>query len=656
MNRPERVENLATKTSLAVREVAGSLEAARQFLFSLQQPDGHWVGELEADTSLESDYIVMQHFLGQPDAGKIGKLARYLLEKQLPDGGWAVYEGGPANLSLIVKAYFGLKLAGYSPEQPELVRAREMALELGGIQQANSFTKLYLAFLGQYDWDAVPAIPPELILLPESAYFSIYQMSSWSRSILVPLSVVWAHRPVKSVPEGAGVEELFLGGRQNLHMMRDPATVTWRNTFLALDRLAKRLEGTRFRPLRNKAIREAERWLLQRLESSDGLGAIYPAMMNAIFALDCLGYDPTHPVFRKATAEFERLEIEEGKTLRMQPCLSPVWDSAISHYVLAFSGVSPCEPGMVSATDWLLDKQVLDGGDWQVKNPTAAPGGWCFEYSNPFYPDIDDTAMVLLSLSGAQASDPGRLLEARRRGLAWLLSMQGDDGGFAAFDVNNNHAIYSQVPFADHNAMLDPSCPDITGRALEAMAAHGIRTGHRPVDRAIEYLKRVQEPEGCWFGRWGVNYIYGTCFALRGLRAAGEDMHEGYVIRAVEWLRSVQNLDGGWGESCASYDDPDAKGIGPSTASQTAWALLGLFAFGDFRSVSVQRGIEFLLSNQTAEGTWDEPYYTGTGFPRVFYLRYHLYRHYFPLLCLAEYARNAGLNSIASRHGKAFPN
>ncbi len=646
MNPLDRLEPAALRPATIEFQAALSpaLEAARDYLLRLQHGSGYWVGELEADTTLESDYIQMEYFLRAPRQDKIRKAANYLLEKQLPEGGWNIYEGGPPNISATVKAYFALKLVGVSPQEPALRRARETALELGGVQAANSFTKIYLAFFRQYDWAAVPAIPPEILLLPEFSYFSIYEMSSWSRAILVPLSIVWAHKPRRPIPAGAGIDELFLGGRHNLHMPRDPANLTWRNFFLTVDRALKQVERSRFKPLRAQAIRVGEEWMLERFEKCDGLGAIYPAMMNVIFALDCLGYHRDHPVMRRALEQFYRFEIEESETLRLQPCLSPVWDTAISLYTLTRAGVSPEHPALVAATDWLLDRQALGRGDWQVKSRRTQPGGWYFEFANEFYPDVDDTAMVLLALSRARASDPARLEQAIRRGLSWMLNMQSSDGGFAAFDVDNNHFVLCHVPFADHNAMLDPSCPDITGRALEALAAYGYRKGSAPVDRAIAFLKRNQEPEGCWFGRWGVNYIYGTCFALRGLRAVGEDMHEAYVIRAVEWLRSVQNSDGGWGESCDSYDNPDLKGVGPSTASQTAWALLGLFAFGDHDSSGVRRGFEFLLSTQTDDGAWEEPYFTGTGFPRVFYLRYHLYRHYFPLLALAEHARSTAPN------------
>lgn len=615
------------------------LEAARDFLLGLQDPRGYWWGELEADTTLESDYILLEFYLGEPRPEKVRKAAHYILSRQLPDGGWNIYAGGPSNISATVKAYFALKLAGFSGQEHFMRRARERALELGGVQAANTFTKIYFSIFGQYDWDAVPAIPPELVLLPDLHYFSIYQMSSWSRAILAPLSVICAHKPQRPAP-GAEIDEIFLGGRRaNLQLPRDPSTLTWRNFFLSVDRILKVIERSRFKPLRQQALRRAEQWMRERFEGCEGLGAIFPAMMNSIMALDCLGYRHDDPVMEEALRAFRRFEIEAGDTLRMQPCFSPVWDTAIALFAAMEAGLPAESPEAVRATDWLLDLQAQGKGDWQVKRPNLHPGGWYFEFKNEYYPDIDDTAMVLLALSKARASSAGRLERAIQRGLDWMLGMQGNDGGFAAFDVDNNHAVFCQVPFADHNAMLDPACPDVTGRVLEALARFGYCKGTPQADAAIAFLKRQQEAEGCWFGRWGVNYIYGTCFALRGLRAAGEDPREAYILRAGEWLRSTQNPDGGWGESCESYDNPDLKGQGPSTPSQTAWALLGLFAGDDWESESVRRGIEYLLSSQTAEGSWQEPYFTGTGFPRVFYLRYHMYRHYFPLLALAEYAR-----------------
>jgi len=646
---PPTVLRIPESVAKAVRP---AMLAARDYLVAMQDKEGFWVGELEADTTLESDYILLEFFLESARPEKIRKAANYILSKQLPDGAWNIYEGGPSNISATVKAYFALKLAGFTAEHPAMRKAREATLRLGGVQAANTFTKIYLSIFGQYDWDACPAIPPELVLFPNLNYFSIYQMSSWSRAILVPLSVIYAHKPMRNIP-GLSIDEIFKGGRrENLELPHSPQPVSWRNFFLIVDKILKVVESSRFKPLRTQALKSAEQWMRERLEECEGLGAIYPGMMNAIMALHCLGFRAGDPLMDKVTHDFHALEIEDADKLKMQPCFSPVWDTAISLYAALRAGLPADSPQAVQATDWLMSVQATGPGDWQVTRPKLEPGGWFFEYQNGHYPDIDDTSMVLMALSLGRSTDPKRLQDSIRRGTNWMLGMQGESGGFAAFDVDNDHLVFCQVPFADHNAMLDPACPDITGRVLEAMALLGYKKGSPQTDRAISFLRENQTAEGCWFGRWGVNYIYGTCFALRGLRAVGEDPREAYILRAGEWLRSIQNHDGGWGESCESYDDPDKKGIGASTPSQTAWALMGLFASDDWDSDSVRQGIEYLLRTQTEDGTWHEAACTGTGFPRVFYLRYHMYRQYFPLLALAEYAdRSKAAKPVGYKNG-----
>jgi squalene-hopene/tetraprenyl-beta-curcumene cyclase len=621
--------------------VAAATDAARRYLFSSQHEEGYWCGELEADSTLESDYILLHALLGTGGEERIAKAARYVLEHQNADGGWSIFHGGPSNVSASVKGYFGLKLAGYKADHPALQRARKKILELGGVTQINTFTKIYLCFFGQYDYYSVPAIPPEIVLFPNWFWFNIYEISSWSRAILVPLSIAYAKKPFKKIPPEMGVEELFLHGRSraDMRLKWSRKLVSWRNFFLVLDRLTHWFEAVHVRPLRSIAIRRAEKWMLARMEMSDGLGAIYPAMMNAIIALRCLGYSVDDPQFIRALDEFEALGIEEEDTFRMQPCKSPVWDTAIAAFALAESGVAGNEPRLVAAADWMLKKQVTHKGDWCVKNKEAEPAGWYFEFNNEFYPDVDDTVMVMLALSRVDHPNERYHHESVERALRWVLSMQCREGGWASFDRDNTRMVFQYVPFADHNAMLDPPTADITGRVLEMLAAHGYSRQDRAVERAIEFLRRNQEADGSWFGRWGVNYIYGTMQVLRGLEAIGMDNHEPYIQQAAEWLRMVQNSDGGWGEACDSYDDPNTKGIGPSTPSQTAWAVLGLLAAGDTRSDSAARGVAWLLRAQRKDGGWDELPFTGTGFPRVFYLAYHLYRDYFPLLALTTYAK-----------------
>jgi squalene-hopene/tetraprenyl-beta-curcumene cyclase len=621
--------------------VAAAIDAARRHLLSGQHEEGYWCGELEADVTLESDYLVLHTLLGTVDEERFAKAARYILKRQNGDGGWSIYPGGPSNISASVKAYFGLKLAGYKADHPALMRAKNKILELGGVTEVNTFTKLYLCFFGQYDYDAIPAIPPEIVLFPNWFWFNIYEISSWSRAMLVPLSICYAKKPFKKLPDEMGIEELFVGGRDKsrMHLHWNKKKISWRNFFLVLDRLTHWAERVHIRPLRSLALKRAEKWMLERFEMSDGLAAIFPSIMNSVIAMRCLGYSIDDPQVIRAMDEFEKLGIEEGDTFRMQPCVSPVWDTAYALFALGEAGVPPTDPRLVKCADWLLQKQVRNAGDWKVKNPEGQPGGWYFEFNNEFYPDVDDSAQVCLGLSRVEHPNGRYQRESVQRALDWIFSMQCRNGGWASFDKNNDRMVFQYVPFADHNAMLDPATVDITGRILEMLATYGYDKNHKAVKKAIEFLRKEQEPDGSWFGRWGVNYIYGTMLVLRGLEAVGVDHREPYVQQAAEWLRMVQNPDGGWGESCASYDDPNAKGIGESTASQTAWAVLGLMAASDMRSDSVARGIAYLLRTQQKDGSWEEPQYTGTGFPRVFYLKYHMYRQYFPLLALTTYAK-----------------
>jgi squalene-hopene/tetraprenyl-beta-curcumene cyclase len=632
-----KIDDLASR-------VAGAIEASRKWLLAQQYEDGYWCGELEADTTLESDYILMHTLLGTGTQARFEKCANYILAHQNEDGGWPIYNGGPSNVSASVKAYFGLKLAGYKPNHPALERARKRILELGGVTKVNTFTKIYLCFLGQYDYDAVPAIPPEIVLFPNWFWFNIYEISSWSRAILVPLSIVYAKKPFKKIPDEMHIHELFVGGRNKSFMRLEwsKKLISWRNFFLVLDRSVHWFEAVHIRPLRWLALRQAEKWMLARFEMSDGLGAIYPAVLNSIIALRCLGYSLDDPQMIRALDEFEKLGIEDKDTFRMQPCKSPVWDTAYALFALGEAGMPPTHPRMVKAADWILQKQVRKPGDWTHKNKKGKPAGWYFEFNNEFYPDVDDTGMVALGLSKVEHPNGRYQLESVERAIEWILSMQCENGGFASFDKDNNRMVFQHIPFADHNAMLDPATVDITGRMLEMFATYGYDKNHRSIKKALKFIRDEQEPDGSWFGRWGVNYIYGTALVLRGLEAMGIDHHEPYIQQAAEWLRMIQNPDGGWGETCGSYDDPTTKGVGPSTPSQTAWAVMGLLAAGDTRSESVAKGIAYLLKTQKKDGSWDEAWYTGTGFPSVFYLMYHLYRQYFPLIALTTYKKVMG--------------
>jgi squalene-hopene/tetraprenyl-beta-curcumene cyclase len=630
--------------------LSAAIDAATSWLLDQQAPDGYWCGELGADTTLASDYILYLRVLG--DTARVPKLAAHICRHQLPDGGWNIYEGGPSELNASVKAYFALTLAGDSPDEPHLARARHRIHQLGGVERANSFTRFYLALVGALDWTMVPAIPPELIILPSWLVLNLYNMSSWTRAIVVPLTILYALKPEKTILRGARVDELFRNPAARGASVEWDATVfSWRNLFLVLDRLARVHERLPWKPLRRRALEAARRWLLEHLERSDGLAAIYPAMMNSVFALLAMGESPTSPLLRRQIAELAKFEIDDDETLRLQPCVSPVWDTAIAMVALQQAGLPSDHPALVKAADWLLDRQICATGDWQVKNPIIEPGGWAFEFRNEFYPDLDDTAFVIMALSGVRHPDPARMAAALERAFGWLERMQNRDGGWGAFDRDNDAAVLTQVPFADHNAMIDPSTADVTARVLECFAHVGRRRDDPATVSALDFLRKTQEADGSWYGRWGVNYIYGTSGVLRAA-AALELADSEFCRRAAAWLRSVQLADGGFGETCASYDDPAQKGRGPSTASQTAWAIIGLLAVGLERDPATARAADYLLRTQNSSGTWDERATTGTGFPRVFYLRYDLYRHSFPLYALARYRDRLSARADVNASGR----
>ena len=632
---------------------ASAVRRASDWLLGEQHEQGYWWAELTADSTLESDYILLQLWLHPPVGGTwnpptrsmVERAARSILARQLPDGGFNIYPHGPSEISATVKAYFALKVAGLPANDPRMSGARDRILALGGIQAANSYVKLNLNLFDLYPREGCPSIPPEMALLPGNL---IYEMSSWTRAIVLPLAIVHSANPRRPVPEGFDLKELFLPGVPPMPAW-DPNPLTWRNFFLASDRLLKLWERFGSKGLRRRAVTRCLEWSLERTRHSDGLAAIYPPMQYLIMALDQCGYGPDHPDRVEAQKQFEALLLDEEGRFQFQPCFSVVWDTAIAAYALGKSGSVP-QAAMRKTADWLIGKEVRHRGDWSVKRPNLEPSGWYFEFANESYPDIDDTAMVLLGLKHIRGSDNAAQRDCERRAIEWLLGMQSKDGGWAAFDVDNNWHILADVPFADHNAMLDPTCPDITGRVLEALCSFGLDGNHPAVRKGIIYLERSQEPDGSWYGRWGVDYIYGTFLALRGLAAAGVDDREAHILRAGEWLRSIQNADGGWGESCASYNNHTFTPA-PSTASQTAWAILGLIAGGDSSSISVQKGIEYLIDTQTSAGTWEEDAATGTGFPGVFYLTYHLYRHSFPLLALSVFLETCG-GDVCANHAQ----
>lgn len=640
-------------------DLRAAIAAAQQALSKQQRADGHWCAELEGDSILEAEYALALYFLGLATDEKIAALATSIRRGQLEGGGWANFPGGLAEVSVSVKAYLVLKLAGDDPQAAHMERARRVIRRLGGLQACNSFTKIYLSIFGLYDWRLCPAVPPEMILFPRWFYFNIYAMSSWSRAIVVPLAIIWAHKPRCVLPPQGSLDEVWDGEAVPAAPMSAKQRF-WSYIFRGINRLQHVGERLKLVPLRGLAIRRCERWILDRLVDSDGVGAIFPPIVNTLIAFRCLDYPLDHPVMRSQVEELEKLEVRDGEALRIQPCFSPVWDTALAVDALAESGVAARDERLKAAVRWLLDREVKQPGDVQLICPDVPIGGWFFEYRNAFYPDCDDTGEVLKALSRARfdsAIEEQRRTEAIERGLDWLSAMQNRDGGWAAFDRGCDREILTYVPFADHNAMIDPSTSDITARLVEVMVHVGVDPDSAVIRRALAFLRREQEADGSWYGRWGCNYIYGTWLALGALAAAGDPADRQRIAHGADWLRSIQNADGGWGELPRSYDDPALKGQGPSTAAQTAWALMGLMAAGaDPKAAHMVRGVSYLRREQCADGTWYDACWTGTGFPRVFYLRYHLYATYFPLGALSTIERRrarVGASSAEARERAA---
>jgi squalene-hopene/tetraprenyl-beta-curcumene cyclase len=628
-------------------ELETAILRSQTFLLSQQKPEGYWVGELIVDPTLVADKIAYHHWNGKVDPVWQKKAINHIFSRQLLDGGWNIYYGGPAEINATIKCYLALKLAGVPVTDARMLRAREVALSLGGVPRMNTFSKLYLALLGLFPWDYVPTIPCEVILLGKWFYVNFNEMSSWSRSMLVPLAIINHFKPTRPLKNKITLNELFPEGihQRDLALAPDPERVTWRNFFLWLDRLHKFAEWfaeNNIHPFRRRALKKAEQWMLERFEGTDGLAAIFPAILNSLIALKALGYPDDHPQILRAEKQLKELEHETHDSVRIEPCFSPVWDTAIVAICLHESGVPSEHPSLKQATEWLMTKEIRFRGDWQYKNPAKVePSGWVFEFDNKWNPDVDDTAMVLLALRKVPTDDRQKRDECFQRGLNWMLTFQCKDGGWAAFDKDCTKGVLEKVPFADHNAMLDPECADITARILELLGYEGYSLQHPQVQKALRYIQEQQEEDGSWYGRWGVNYIYGTWQVLRGLRAMNLDMNQPWILKARDWLESVQHEDGGWGERGNTYDDPVFKGQGPSTASQTAWAVMGLCAFDDPSRPSIQNGIRYLVHKQNADGSWTENETTGTGFPKVFYLKYDMYRNSWPLLAMATYQKIA---------------
>ena len=639
----------------ALREATRkSLEAAMRELIRQQTGEGYWCAELEGDSILQSEYILLKWVIEQEDDPKLEKIANYLRKQQrASDGAWIQYPGAKPDISATTKSYFALKLMGDDINAPHMVKARELILSLGGAEKCNTYTKFFLAALGQMHYDNVPAVPPEMVLLPKWFYFHLDKVSAWSRTMIMPLSIVSSYRPVRQLPEPMGIMELYTN-HDYLHrplLEIDKKLVSWKNLFYAADRGLKILEKIKLTPLRRKAIKQIEEWIIERTDHphSDGLGAIFPGMVYIIIAFRCLGYNLDDTPVRNAMEELGRLMIEDGDEIRLQPCFSPIWDTGIAAYAMTETGMTASSNQALSkAVDWLVSKECREVvGDWKNNvNREVPPSGWYFEFNNAYYPDVDDTAMVAMALHRAANGTAPHAAEAAKRGIDWIFAMQNEDGGWAAFDRTISRPILEHIPFADHNAIQDPSCPDITGRTLECLGHHGFSPDDPRVVKAVNFIRFEQEPEGCWFGRWGVNYIYGTWQVVCGLERIGIDMSQDWIQKAGLWLRSIQKPDGSFGESCDSYEDLSTKGQGPSTASQTAWSVMAMMSIYGPNDPGVMRGLNWLIETQLQAddpesgdraGSWREDWFTGTGFPRVFYLRYHLYRLYFPVMAMGRW-------------------
>jgi len=641
--RPRRDEFLA--------KVDHAITASQGYFRREQHATGYWHRPLEANATMNAEYIFFMHFMGRVNPERQARIVQNLLANQLDDGSWSLYPDASGHLSNTIEAYFALKLAGTPASHEALAKACRFILAHGGLEKAGVFTRIFLAYFGQFPWDGVPAMPAELILLPSWFPINIYEMSSWARGTVVPLLILMAKRPAIAIAPEHAIPELWCTPPEHADyaFSRSAETFSWRNFFLVLDKTLKLLGRIPARPLRARALERAGAWIVSHQDVNGGWGGIQPAMVNSVMALRALGYPDEHPAVAKGIQAIEDFVIEEGDQLFFQPCVSPTWDTALAAKALLDSGTPADDPALQKAAEWLLENQIFAGGDWQVKNPDLEPGGWAFEFANDWYPDTDDTAVILMVLRRIHVAHERAKARAIQRGLNWTLGMQSRNGGWGAFDTDNLRELFNKIPFADMEAMLDQPTADLTGRHLELMGDYGYDRDMRPVKRALAFIRRTQEPSGAWWGRWGVNYIYGTWSVLSGLRAIGEDLHQAYVKRAVAWLKSRQNDDGGWGESCDTYADPALAGRGPSTPSQTAWALLGLLAGEDALSPELVRGIDHLTRTQAADGTWDELHFTGTGFPRHFYLRYYMYRNYFPLMALGLFRSRA--EAYAGAHG-----
>ncbi len=624
---------------MQVELIKKGISASQNYLLGKQYPEGYWWAELESNVTITAEVILLHKIWGRSERIPTEKAQAYLQKEQREHGGWELYYGDGGDLSTSIEAYMGLRLLGVPKSDPAMQKAALFIREKGGISKSRIFTKIHLALIGCYDWSGIPSIPPWIMLLPDWFPFTIYEMSSWARSSTVPLLLVFDRRPIYD--QQIRLDELFIEDNINYQL---PLKGQWSDIFIGLDVLFKVAEQFDLVPLRQESLALAEKWVIERQEESGDLGGIIPAMLNSLLALRAIDYDPSDPLVLRGFQAVDNFTIETENSYRVQPCVSPVWDTAWAIRALRESGLASDHKDLVKAGQWLLDKQILAYGDWSVKNKQGQPGGWAFEFYNRFYPDIDDSAVVVMALADLDLPDPNGQKLAIKRTLDWIASMQcTKQGGWAAFDIDNDQDWLNELPYADLKAMIDPNTADVTARVLEMVGSCSLSMDSERLQRGLKYLEKEQEKDGSWFGRWGVNYIYGTSGVLSALAVLSPQNHNQEIARAIDWLVSCQNPDGGWGETCASYRDPKLKGKGNSTASQTAWALIGLLDGGSslkkWDYSSIEKGIEYLINQQLADGSWYEAEFTGTGFPNHFYLKYHFYQQYFPLIALSRYLK-----------------
>ena len=626
------------------------VDEVKSGLQSRQQDDGHWVFELEADATIPSEFILLEHFLDEIDEVVERKLGVYLREKQADHGGWPLFFGGDFNISASVKAYYALKLIGDLPEEPHMIHARDAILAHGGASACNVFTRITLALFDQLPWRAVPVMPIEIMLLPRWFPFHLSKVSYWSRTVIAPLLILMALKPRARNPRGVHIDELFVTPANEVRAyMHNPTGSPWGDLLIGFDKILRVIERQFPKNRRQRSIKRATDFICDRLNGDDGLGGIFPAMANTVMAFDRLGYPKDHPDLLTAKAAIRKLLVLDGERGYCQPCLSPVWDTGLAVQAMMEAGESRESDSVGKAMQWMAERQILNvTGDWATRRPGLRPGGWAFEYANDHYPDVDDSAVVAMALD--LSGDP-KFKGGLDRAIEWIVGMQSKDGGWGSFDADNNHLYLNHIPFADHGALLDLSTEDVTARCVSMLAQLDQEAGKPAIDRGLAYLRETQQPDGSWFGRWGTNYVYGTWSVLCAFNAADEDMAAPHIRKAVGWLESRQRPDGGWGEDGASYWSKTKDTVKDSTASQTAWAVLGLMAAGEVNNPAVRRGIEYLLAAPRYGEQWDEPWYTAVGFPRVFYLRYHGYSVYFPLWALARYRRLRTANTATVAHG-----